>query len=215
MKVGVIIPDRGDRPLFMANCLRMMEAQTLKPAIIEVINYPATSKDCDITPRYRAGYELMRRKGLDVIAFIENDDWYAPDYLETQTREWNERGRPDIFGHDYTIYYHIRKFAHLTMRHVTRSSAMNTLIVPNLNLTWCADNDPYTDIWLWQHCGLQRLVYRPEKHVCMGIKHGVGMSGGACHTTQLDFFKDDDPDKSFLRSVLDPESFKFYSQYFN
>jgi hypothetical protein len=215
MKVGVIIPDRGDRPKFLDNCLRMMEVQTLQPEIIKLINFPAYSPECDITPRYKLGYERMRRKGIDVIAFIENDDWYSPDYLETMCNAWNDQGRPDIFGTTYTIYYHIRQRAHFTMHHVTRSSAMSTLIVPDMNFKWCADNDPYTDIHLWQHCGLNRLVWKPEKHICMGIKHGVGLCGGSTHTDRQDFFINKDHDKSFLKKTMDPDSFKFYSQYFN
>ena len=215
MKVGVIIPDRGDRPLFLANCLRMLKAQTLQPVIIEVVNYEPTSKDCDITPRYRAGYEKLRRKGLDVIALIENDDWYSPLFLETMTREWNAQGRPDLFGTTYTIYYHIRQFAYFTMNHVTRSSAMSTLIVPDMNFKWCVDNDPYTDIHLWLNAKLKGIVWKPEGHICLGIKHGVGLCGGATHTSQLEYFKTPDTDKSFLKSVMDVESFKFYSEYFS
>ena len=80
--IGVIIPDRGDRPKFLENCLRMLKAQTMQPTIIEIVNDAPFSDEKDITLRYRLGYERLRNKEIEVIALIENDDWYAPDYLE-------------------------------------------------------------------------------------------------------------------------------------
>jgi hypothetical protein len=38
IKVGIIIPDRNDRPELLTNCMRMIEAQTLKPTVIELVN---------------------------------------------------------------------------------------------------------------------------------------------------------------------------------
>lgn len=202
MKIGVVIPDRGDRPEFLKNCMRMLAGQTVLPAMVVLVTTPKSpsrvrrdetkgdfEKDssqqpassalrapspqvekgnsqqpasrfttvyvesvagvCDITKRYRTGYDLLRGKGLDVIAFIENDDWYAPDYLERMGEQWELAGRPDLFGTAYTIYYHIGLQAWLTMEHRRRASAMNTLIKPDLNITWCADSEPYTDIHLW------------------------------------------------------------------
>jgi hypothetical protein len=39
MRVGVIIPDRGDRPRLLENCMRMLRAQTLQPVAVELINF--------------------------------------------------------------------------------------------------------------------------------------------------------------------------------
>lgn len=213
MRIGVIIPDRGDRPDLLANCLRMLKAQTLQPEIIELVNDAPTSESCDITKRYRIGYDRLRNKGLDLIAFIENDDWYSPDYLETMANKWIESGKPDIIGTNYTIYYHIRLFAHFTMNHDTRSSAMSTLLKPDLNFKWCVDHEPYTDIHLWHT--LKGVIFEPEKTICMGIKHGVGLCGGKTHIDRFDRFIHKDSNKGFLREKLDSDSFKFYSQYFS
>ncbi len=212
LKIGVIIPDRNDRPLFLENCLRLIKQQTIQPACIEVVNYQAISDDVDITQRYRIGYDLLRGKDLDVIALIENDEWYSPDYLEIITKAWFSSGRPDIFGTDYTIYYHIKLFAHFTMWHMSRSSAMSTLIKPDLNFEWCADNEPYTDMHLWET--LKGCTFHPEKNICMGIKHGVGKCGGTGHTNKLHRFNESDADKKILSDLMDIESFEFYSNYF-
>ena len=144
MKIGIIIPDKSDRPKFLENCLRMINSQTIKPDIIELVNdkpidinpdgYALPEKrNCDITLRYRTGYDRLRNKGINVIFLMENDDWYAPDYIETMLKYWEKYGRPDIFGTNYTIYYHIKLFAYFTMNHSMRSSAMSTLIRSDLN----------------------------------------------------------------------------------
>lgn len=223
MKIGVIIPDRGDRPRFLENCLRMLNKQTLKPDVIELVNndmltfdgdgyHVEKNKDCDITWRYRTGYERLKNKGLDCILLWENDDWYHSAYIETMVREWKKAGKPEIFGTNYTIYYHIKLFAHFVMHHTTRSSAMSTLLKPDLNFTWCKDYEPYTDLHLWKT--LKGVTFQPEKNICMGIKHGEGLCGGRCHIDRLEKFINKDPAKDFLRSNMDEESFNFYTTYF-
>ncbi len=216
-RIGVIIPDRSDRPLFLANCLRLLKNQTIQPEIIELVNYEPLSDQVDITQRYKVGYDKLRNKGLDVIAFIENDEWYAPDYLETMVNGWIENNKPDIFGTNYTIYYHIKLFAHFTMHHLTRSSAMSTLIKPDLNFEWCKDNEPYTDIHLWSK--LKGVCFTPPKTICLGIKHGVGKCGGFAHIDKLHRYNNElssqDQNMEFLKGLVDPESFEFYSNYFD
>jgi hypothetical protein len=210
MRVAVLIPDRGDRNLFLQNCLRMMKAQTLQPSHIEIVNDPPKSSECDITWRYRTGYDRLRNKGFDVIALVENDDWYSPDYLKYMVNKWNALGNPELFGTNYTIYYHIKLAAYFTMQHDTRASAMNTLIKPDLDhIHWPVDHDPYTDLHLWKT--LKGVSIKPDRVISVGIKHGVGLCGGRSHVDRLHRYKT--PDNGFLKETLDPESYKFYSQY--
>ena len=107
MKFGIIIPHRNNRPHFLKNCFRMIDAQTIQPDIIELINDSPRDEKCDITWRYRVGYEKMRNKGLDAVFLIEDDDWYAPTYFEYMLAKWIQFETPEIFGPDYTIYYHL------------------------------------------------------------------------------------------------------------
>ena len=60
MRTAVLIPSRNDRPDFLANCLRMMQAQTLQPYHIEIVDDKALSNEKDITLRYRIGYDKLR-----------------------------------------------------------------------------------------------------------------------------------------------------------
>jgi hypothetical protein len=209
LKVGVIIPDRGDRPEFIKNCFRIISAQTIKPDIICHFNEPPISNDFDITYRYRMGYEFLKGK-CDVVLFIENDDWYASNYIETMVNEWINRGKPDIIGTNHTIYYNIRFKAWFTMRHNSRSMAMSTLIKSGLNFKWCADNQPYTDIHLWNTIK-NKVIFEPKETICMGIKHGIGKLGGYAHVDRQERFINKDSDLSFLKSKVDKESFEFYA----
>jgi len=212
MKVGVIIPTRGDRPGFIQNCKRLLEAQTLQPHAVKIIDFPPESDACDITKRYRFGYNAFRNFDYDVLALMEDDDWYAPDYLETMVKQWDKMGRPDLFGLTYTIYYNILVSGYFTMQHHQRSSAMSTLIKPDLWFDWCPDHEAYTDVYLFNI--LKYKLFTPEKHICLGIKHGIGKTGGRSHVDRLYRYKQNggthDPDHEFLTSIVDNDSYNFY-----
>jgi glycosyltransferase involved in cell wall biosynthesis len=211
MKVAVLIPTRNDRPGFLDNCLRMIEAQTLQPFHIEVMDYAPESEKCDITQRYRRGYEKLKGFDYDVIAFMEDDDFYSPEYLEVMVSEWQKRDRPDIFGTAYTIYYHLKLGAHFTMYHQDRASAMNTLIKPDLEITWPVDHEPFTDMHLWTN--IHGVCIDPGKIISVGMKHGIGKCGGGSHVDRLRRYTN--KDDGFLKNTLDEESYKFYSQFYD
>ena len=214
LKIGIIIPDRGDRPELLKNCIRMMKNQTVQPIEICVVDDPPKDpKKIDITYRYRIGYDRLRNKNLDCILLIENDDWYHPKYIERMVEKWVELDKPDLCGHQYTIYYHIAIRAWLKLDHFRRASAMNTLIKPDLNFDWCVDYEPYTDIYLWMKSELKGITWMPLTHLCIGIKHGIGNCGGAFHTTYLKRYKFQDPNFEFLKQHMDFESFDFYTKH--
>ncbi len=213
MKVGIIIPDRRDRPKLLANSLRMLEAQTLKPYCIALVNDKPISDKPDITWRYRKGYDFLREKGVDIIAFWENDDWYSPDYLRYMTDKWVEHGKPDLFGTNHSIYYNIKLKKYFEMLHDQRSPAMNTFIKPDMNFEWCPDYETYTDLHLFKTLKLNYKVFRPERLYTLGIKHGIGKLGGSSHIDKLHRYKTED--NGFLKRTLDPVSYNFYWNYFN
>lgn len=216
MKIAVLIPDRGDRPKFMANCLRMMDRQTLKPYTIIVEGIPPVNSMCDITKRYRNGYDKISHlskyvENIDLIALIENDDFYSPTYLEYMAKAWEQHGRPNIFGTNYTIYYHLKLRKYFVFEHFDRASAMNTFIKPGLEIKWPLDHDPYTDLHLWRD--IPGKTIKPDYHISVGIKHGEGEVGGEFHVNMLDRFNIED--NGFLKEIMDQDSFKFYDNYFS
>lgn len=224
LKIAVLIPDRNDRPEFLSNCLRMIKAQTVRADHIELVNEKSPMKDgeCDITWRYRTGYDRLRNKGYDCILFMENDDFYSNEYIETITTAWDQHGRPDIFGTNYTMYYHIGIRAYARFDHITRCSAMSTLIKPDLNIYWGKDTNPYTDSVLWKTNKLNGVTWDPGRHICLGIKHGKGLCGGRYHSNDYkvgslkktgDFnrYRVTDPHFEFLWMNTNAEAFDFYT----
>jgi len=208
MKIAVVTPDRNDRPWFLHEMYRMMESQTKKPDLWRLVNYPSKSDECDITERYRYAYELLSDE-YDVILFMENDDYYHPTYIETMLSEWERHGKPDIFGTNYTIYYHIKLKKWFTFNHTRRSSMMSTLIKTKLDIQWPVDSEPYTDAHLWKQ--LKGVTFKPERHICLGIKHGSTVSGGSFHNDRLHRYENDDFDGSLLKSITG-DSYNFYKE---
>lgn len=208
MKIGVIIPHRNNRPHFIKNCFRMIDAQTVQPDVIELVNDAPISDKKDITWRYRTGYDRLRNKGIDVVFLIEDDDWYHPRYIEVMMNLWIANGCPEILGHSYTIYYHMYLKKHFIFNHDDRSSAMNSMIKADLDFEWCDDSEPYTDLHLWKT--LNGKIVDPGHIICMGMKHGIGMSGGQNHLCKLHRYKNNID----IKSIMDPDSFLFYDQYF-
>lgn len=224
-RIGVIIPTRGDRIDFIKHAIDLISTQTITPCEVVVIDDPPTSNEKDITKRYRLGYDELRNKGLDVIFMWEDDDFYCTTYIETMLNAWINHGKPELFGTSYTIYYHIGLRAYFTMHHLQRSSAMSTMIKPDINFDWCADSEPYTDTHLWMvathkltRSQLTSAVFTPSKHICLGIKHGIGLTGGNMHTSRLHRYRQHgqtDRDLKFLSSVVDKKSLEFYSGFYN
>lgn len=226
IKLGIIIPTRGnERPRFLENCMRQIKAQTLQPTGVLILNGEPESNAKDITKRYKQGYNHYNGKGYDLLALWEDDEFYAPDYLETMVATWRAAGEPELFGTTYTIYYNIRLFAHFTRHHHQMSSAMSTLIKPDMDFTWCPDSEPFTDVHLWSSAKhkdtgklLTRALYTPDHHICIGMKHGVGLTGGNSHVCDTARYMTGDgrpdPNKNFLRAHTTPESYEFFANYF-
>lgn len=213
MKFAVLIPTRGDRVPLLENCKRMLAQQTVQPDHIEIVDFMPRTDACDITVRYRFGYEKLSKMGFDVIFFIEDDDWYAKNYFETMIFEWEKAEKPAIFGTTYTWYYNLRVWGRFKMEHFQRSSAMSTMIKPNLHINWPLDHDPYTDVALFFQ--LQYALFTPNELICLGIKHGYGKCGGESHINSLARYSTNtgmlDTEKKWLQENIDAESFDFYT----
>lgn len=212
--VAVLIPDKGDRPTLLQNCLRMIGNQTRQPDKILVFRETSPYEGVDITWRYRNGYN--RLKGYDVVLFMENDDYYRPEYIEEMLAEWDRQGRPDMLGTSSTIYYHVGIRRYFVMKHRERASMMNTLIKGGLEIKWPQDQEPFTDMWLWMKPELNkfsRVVFTPQKTLSIGIKHGIGLCGGSNHKTRMHRYVFEDGDLSLLKEIMqnDEDSLNFYA----
>ncbi|MDI6787114.1 MAG: hypothetical protein QME51_01945 [Planctomycetota bacterium] len=210
IKIAAVIPTR-DRPRFLTNALRLIARQSTIPDIIEIVDdtLPATSIGRDITLRYRLGCQRAFERGAKVVLCWEDDDWYAPDYIQTMLVNWLSANQPPIFGLNFTVYYHIGRKAWSLLEHPGRASMMSTLIDKSvLNGSWSAST-AFLDLYLWekhkgQAIGLSRTIN-------IGIKHGIGICAGVGHNKNF-LYDHQDEDYQFLRNILgsDEESLKFY-----
>lgn len=188
----------------------------MQPTYIFICDWTPTSIKKDITQRYRIAYNMVSQLNIDCIFFMENDDWYSDNYLESMLSEWEKAGKPNLFGIDYTIYYHVGLRAWRKFEHLKRASMMNTLIKPSLNIDWCKDDEPYTDLHIWlKQPSLSKALISPEFPLSIGIKHGTGLSGGNYHTNNLKHYHQADEDLKFLSGIVDKDSLKFYETMFD
>jgi glycosyltransferase involved in cell wall biosynthesis len=209
-KVGIVIPTCSkERKLFVDFLESRLQKQTVKPDVIAKIDYPNTTTKPDLAKRYREGAKKCFDAGCDFVLFIEDDDYYPLTYIEEMTKAWEDAERPCLIGHDETIYYHILskgyKYHSTTLKHtsafctgITKKVAMGAKV--------CADTNAFIDIALWnRNKGVQVHLEHPP----IGIKHGIGKTGGAFHDDKR--YKLYDSNCSLLKTLVDEEAFEFYT----
>jgi len=183
----LITPTRGDRHIFKDQYWNIIKSQTKQPDEVIVVDYKPKSKDKDLTQRYRYGIEKATENGHEYALLWEDDDWYHPKYIEWITNAWKEESKPDVFGAYETYYYNIFTKSSFHMRHPGRASAFCSLLKLPYNLTYPKDNDPWFDLHIFRSKNNQTKggLYFPTNEVlAIGIKHGVGLSGGSGHNTK-------------------------------
>jgi hypothetical protein len=163
------------------------------------------------TKLYRGTVQQLRREGSSMlenmralldkvdarfIAIIEDDDWYAADYLNHMIYCMTH-ARVPLVGIDPTLYYHIRsrKLAVLrSRRHCSMFATFGTSEV----LRFAIEKIPAqydgagADQWLWAHLqsvGTEFVTTVLPKAI--GIKHGAGTCYGMGHDEMLHAYQMD------------------------
>lgn len=203
--LAVVIPTRGDRAKFLDFALQQILRQTKQPDIIEIVDYPPRSNDKDITERYSYGIQNAVKKGAECIIFWEDDDYYQPDYIAYMYAEWLQHGKPNLLGIDYTYYYHIGVKGVHYQTHEKRASMFCSMVSKNvIDFPMPASNYAFADLFIWSKWG--GVTVRPERIMAIGIKHGVGLSGGSGHSRTNIYT----PNENFLKEHCTPEAYEFY-----
>lgn len=195
--------DRGDRPELYNFCIYQLSRMTAQPTETFLINHPPVSDAVDIVLRVRLGIAAAERAGIDICYIVESDDYYPPDYFERMAI-----GDNDFIGAAKTIYYNIKSNTYQEQNHPARASLCFTgfRISALKGFSWPPDDMVFLDLALWRHAQKKRYNLLPHA-VGLGIKHGMGMTGGKGHRMKL---KNADPDMEFLKSQVDSEAFDFY-----
>lgn len=206
MKFCTITPTRNDRPEFDEFCKFQISRFNTKPDYSYFIDYSPKEKTKDLTQRVRFGIELARKDGFERVYIIENDDWYSQSYFD------KERSA-SFTGYSETFYYNIMTERYTKLFHQDHSCLFNIGfdISALEGFLWPPDKEPYLDLALWKQARKKRrervLMKLSDMPECIGIKHGIGLSGGKGHRMKL---KKVDPGMQWLKQRIDSDSFEFY-----
>ena len=208
MQLSVIIPTRGnERRQFVEHQLKQMSLQTFQPHEVIVVDHPPTDSSMDLGERMRRG--VLEATGTH-IAVIEDDDYYPNTWLAS-LRWVFQSTKAQVTGMDYTIYYNLHTQNYKTMHHPGRASWFTTAFTRELGESYrWPTGTPWIDIEFWAHVNREGIphefVLPPTNPI--GIKHGIGKTGGNGHSLKWRGVKDQK--YRFLKSKLNTASFNFY-----
>ena len=174
-----------------------------------IINHTPKSDSVDLVLRVKQGYNMAKRDGFEYVFIIEDDDYYPENYFELFGDFWNY----DFVGYSDTVYYNLRNKTHQTFVHKERASLFCTGFKVSAleKFNWPNDNYTFLDIRLWEYANMSgKSIKLLPNNPCLGIKHGIGKTGGKAHGMVL---QNCDKDISYLRSRVDAEAFEFYKDF--
>ena len=209
---AVIIPTRGDRPKFLAQSKKLIGRQTLQPKEVIWMDYVPESQHKDISQRYKRGVEKATAKRYEFVVFMEDDDWYHPQYLEWLIESWKAKKKPDFFGVGETYYYHHKIDGLQHMKHQGSTSMFCTLAKLPWKISWPKDFNPFLDMHISKNANVVTIMFPIAQAYAIGIKHGIGKTGGSGHNASNNyklggnrawFYNQVTADRNFYDSMLD------------
>lgn len=207
MNISVIIPTRGsEREAFIKHLTgHLLPYQTRQPDEVILIDHEPIKEGSDQGERLAEG--MSKAKG-DLVLIIEDDDWYASNYIEEISSYWEQFKEPHLIGYAETLYYNIRRKRYRKMHHPGRSSLFSTGVSQYIAKKFRWDNaGKYIDIKLWNTFKGDTLSHGFQ-YSAIGIKHGIGLTGGNGHDDN--FMNNLDENGIILQSCVDVPSYEFY-----
>ena len=201
-KIAVIIPtcDEARKP-FLDFLMDRLARQTKKPDHVIVVDYQ-NNGSIDITDRFKKGLNDAISLGCELIISMEDDDYYPLSYIERLEKAWIDNGKPKIIGHKQTINYNIIHNTYRVVDRLDRASAYCTAVSKDVNF------DIKDQIWDYEAWRINKGKLVSILPPPVGIKHGVGMTGGH-EQSVCDCY---DFDHKILKSIVDSESYEFYQK---
>ena len=208
-KFCIIIPDRGDRKEFTKHCLYQMSIQTVQPNKIYHIDYEPVNPLPDLIPRIRSGINLAKKDGYDLCHIIENDDFYPINHFQIMQFE-----DYDFIGVIKTIYYSLILKKYRIMSHIDQ--IRSSLFCTGFRISALEDFEfpdsmvKTLDMYLWNHARMKGNFFLYDlKNMPIGIKHGIGLCGGAGHGITFGY-DTDDIELEWLKKNTTYKSYEFY-----
>lgn len=224
----------GTRPEAFALCEKYMARQTLQPVQWIVMDDGAVPTPCTMGQEYHHVPHMTGRSSLvekikwvlesntirgDALCFIEDDDWYAKDWLELCA---TNLASCDVFGEGRAWYYNVQHrywFAHGNLTHASLcATAIRKQVFPALLEEARRSKNPFIDVALWGRRLLSRRVFDPQtvrRRRTVGIKSMPGRPGyGSGHSANgRDVSAVDDLELKLLAEQIGEDA-KDYAQYF-
>lgn len=228
------ITPTGDRPLALLMCQQWMERQTMPPdqwIVVDDGKEPYRPGVCGYIrrrpqpddPKHTLNInmlEALRHVKGDKIIIIEDDEYYAPGYIEEMSRRLDTYA---LVGIGWSKYYHLpsRGYArHANIAHASwAQTAFRAEMIPLVAGTVGQVNQDYMDVRVWRACGGGIVAGRDKTGWCravgdracvfddgdtplyVGMKGLLGRPGiGIGHRAQT--YKTFDTDGSILKSWI-------------
>ena len=226
-----LITATGDRPEALALCERYMLRQTFKGRIQWLV-----IDDGQVSCIPSEGQEYLRREPSaedrqptlalniltllpfvesDKILFIEDDDWYAPEYISYM---FHVLDNVIIAGEGNAIYYNVKERKYYKHGNTGHASLCQTGLRFNEDTRKLLQEilntqEKFIDILLWQKInGVKRLVNH-EQPFCVGIKGMPGRKGiGTGHNPNNRYVEDFD--MIYLEKLIGSDK-ENYGKYFS
>ena len=223
------ITPTGDRPLAFSLCQQWVKNQTVQPDQWLVIDdgktpmtpfYPmeyVRRKPTPRDPRHTLHLNLKTAIPLikgDKIIILEDDEYYAPRYIEEMSRRLDNH---EIVGIIKAKYYHIITGGYLQVRNERHASLAQTAfkrsLLPELGRL-VNTKQKYLDIEIWKQVrsrgGKLHLFDDSEKLLYVGIKGLPGRAGiGQGHNSMLYRNIKDTPGRAVLKKWI-PKDYQIY-----
>jgi hypothetical protein len=211
------ITPTGDRPLAFALCQQWMKNQTLKPSqwlvvddgktpliptsAMQYVRREPKSDDPQHTLILNLKAALPLIRGEKII-IIEDDEYYAPEYIAEMSRRLDHH---ELVGIMHAKYYHLPTGGYYKIGNTTHASLAETgfrrSFLPELETLWAGDTS--LDMRIWQKAGNRGHLFDDDSNsLYVGIKGLPGRAGiGAGHRPSL-YHKKDTADRSVLKQWM-------------
>jgi glycosyltransferase involved in cell wall biosynthesis len=202
MNITCITATAPGREKFLARCRHYVSRFKVQPDEHLVVS--STNMKANLL-------EMLEKAQGDVVAFIEDDDWYHPEYLGDMVDRLSYSRRA-LIGYDPTMYYHIKHEGYRILPHKNRASLYTTVGLTNVVYSVLADvleskSSEFVDIALWRL--LQEVSVTTVGHLAIGIKHGfVKTEGGGHNLDKSTWFRDEGG--LYLKKLIGDEDAEFY-----
>ena len=220
------ITPTGDRPLAFALCQTGMFHQTVKPdqwIVIDDGKVPTKPflpmeyirrEPKPFDPKFTLLINLQAVIPLiagDVIMVIEDDEYYAPDYIAEMERRLNGY---EIIGIMRSKYYHLPCGGYFRHGNINRASLAETVFkksfLPEFEKVLIGDSFLDMRLWLKTKSDQKLLFVDDDNPLYLGIKGLPGRGGiGGGHKITYGNYAQDTSDRKMLRTWI-PKDYGIY-----